>query len=134
MYHLLAICLVLHPQCIDESIHQHLREKNYHDKMGKMQQGDLSVRFCFFFLFSHPLFGLQIHYECVLIFLQEFEACFQFACPKFLSPSPPPTTAPAEDYIKEATKHQTSVFMDEVKQQINLPTIRRFFVFKKLEI
>ncbi|XP_074000255.1 eukaryotic translation initiation factor 3 subunit l [Rhodnius prolixus] len=98
MYHLLAICLVLHPQCIDESIHQHLREKNYHDKMGKMQQGDLS----------------------------EFEACFQFACPKFLSPSPPPTTAPAEDYIKEATKHQTSVFMDEVKQQINLPTIRSY--------
>jgi len=43
MYHLLAICLVLHPQCIDESIHQALREKNYHEKMYKMQYGELSV-------------------------------------------------------------------------------------------
>lgn len=43
MYHLLAICLVLHPQCIDESIHQVLREKNYHEKMYKMQYGELSV-------------------------------------------------------------------------------------------
>jgi translation initiation factor 3 subunit L len=45
MYHLLAICLVLHPQCIDESIHQVLREKNYHEKMYKMQYGELNVCF-----------------------------------------------------------------------------------------
>lgn len=43
MYHLLAICLVLHPQCIDESIQQTLREKSYHEKMYKMQYGDLQV-------------------------------------------------------------------------------------------
>jgi len=99
MYHLLAICLVLHPQCIDESIHQVLREKNYHEKMYKMQYGELS----------------------------EFESCFLFACPKFLSPAPPPADATGDyDYVKEAIKHQTQVFMDEVRQQKMLPTIRSY--------
>lgn len=98
MYHLLAICLVLHPQCIDEGLQQALREKNYHEKMYKMQYGDLA----------------------------EFEACFLYACPKFLSPCPPPPDAPNEDYVKEAIKHQTSVFMEEVAQQKMLPTIRSY--------
>ena len=98
MYHLLAICLVLHPQCVDESIQQVLREKNYTEKMYKMQYGDL----------------------------QEFEQCFTFACPKFLLASPPPADAPPEDYMKDAMKHQTQVFMDEVKQQKMLPTIRSY--------
>ncbi|XP_066993744.1 eukaryotic translation initiation factor 3 subunit L [Anabrus simplex] len=98
MYHLLAICLVLHPQCIDESIQQVLREKNYHEKMYKMQYGDLA----------------------------EFEACFLHACPKFLSPSPPPADASMDDYVKEPTMHQTQVFMDEVRQQKMLPTIRSY--------
>lgn len=43
MYHLLIICLVLHPQNIDESLQQTLKEKNYHDKMIKMQYGDHGV-------------------------------------------------------------------------------------------
>lgn len=102
MYHLLAICLVLHPQCIDESIQQVLRDKNYHEKMYKMQMGDL----------------------------QEFENCFLFACPKFLSATPPSITDPSEatcdDYVKEAITHQTQVFMDEVTQQKMLPTIRSY--------
>ncbi|KAI5719349.1 hypothetical protein M8J76_008970 [Diaphorina citri] len=102
MYHLLAICLVLHAQCIDESIQQVLRDKNYHEKMFKMQMGDV----------------------------QEFENCFLFACPKFLSATPPSVTDPSEattdDYVKEAIKHQTQVFMDEVNQQKMLPTIRSY--------
>lgn len=98
MYHLLAICLVLHPQCIDESIQQVLREKNYHDNMYKMQCGDLEV----------------------------FRNFFVFACPKFVSPCPPPFDAPIEDYVKEPLEHQTMVFMDEVKQQLELPTIRSY--------
>lgn len=98
MYNLLAICLVLHPQCIDESIQQVLREKNYHEKMYKMQYGDLA----------------------------EFESCFLYACPKFLSPVPPPADSSPEDYTKEAIKHQTQVFMDEVQQQRMLPTIRSY--------
>ncbi|KAI5645506.1 RNA polymerase i-associated factor PAF67 domain-containing protein [Phthorimaea operculella] len=97
MYHLLAICLVLHPQCVDESIQQVLREKNYHEKMFKMQYGDLT----------------------------EFESCFTFACPKFLSPCPPPIE-PGVSYGRDAVKHQTHVFMDEVRQQKMLPTIRSY--------
>ena len=69
MYVLLAMCLVLHPQRIDESLHSMLKEKNYAEKMNKMQGGDLS----------------------------EFEACFTFACPKFLSPVPPPIEGIAAD-------------------------------------
>ena len=65
MYVLLAMCLVLHPQRIDESLHSMLKEKNYADKMNKMQGGDTQT------------------------VLNEFEACFTFACPKFLSPVPP---------------------------------------------
>ena len=37
MYTLLAICLVLHPMCVDESIQQSLREKNFHEKMYKIE-------------------------------------------------------------------------------------------------
>ena len=36
MYVLLAICLVLHPQRIDESLHSSLKEKAYAEKMNKM--------------------------------------------------------------------------------------------------
>ena len=61
MFVLLAICLVLHPQRIDESLLTTLREKNYAEKMNKMQRGELA----------------------------EFETCFTFSCPKFLSPVPP---------------------------------------------
>lgn len=96
MYHLLAICLVLHPQCIDESIQQVLREKNYNDNMYKMQCGDMEV----------------------------FKYFFVFACPKFVSPCPPLDSQ--DDYVKEPLEHQTQVFMDEVKQQLELPTIRSY--------
>lgn len=64
---------------------QVLREKNYHEKMFKMQYGDLG----------------------------EFESCFTFACPKFMSPCPPPIE-PGSNYGRDAIKHQTQVFMDEV--------------------
>ncbi|CAD6224788.1 GSCOCG00005553001-RA-CDS [Cotesia congregata] len=98
MYHLLAICLVLHPQCIDEGLQQALRERNYHEKMYKMQYGDIV----------------------------EFESCFLFACPKFFSSTPPSPDSTREDYTKDAIKHQTQVFMDEVIQQKMLPTIRSY--------
>merc|ERR1712012_811555 len=102
MYVLLAMCLVLHPQRIDESLHSMLKEKNYAEKMNKMQGGDLS----------------------------EFEACFTFACPKFLSPVPPPIEGVAADAAgmvhKEPLKLQLKVFIDEVKQQMLLPAIRSY--------
>ncbi|XP_055847046.1 eukaryotic translation initiation factor 3 subunit L [Episyrphus balteatus] len=98
MYHLLAICLVLHPQCIDESIQQVLREKNYQDNMYKMQCGDLEA----------------------------FKMFFIFACPRFVSPCPPSADAPMEDYVKDPMEHQLQVFMDEVRQQKDVPTTRSY--------
>lgn len=97
MYTLLAICLVLHPQRIDESVHSHLRDK-FGDRMIKMQRGEL----------------------------QEFENSFSFACPKFLSPVPPSYDAEPGNYQKEQAILQMNVFMDEVKQQLQLHTIRSF--------
>jgi len=101
MYVLLAICLVLHPKRIDESIHSMLKEKNYSEKINKMQAGDLS----------------------------EFEACFAFACPKFLSPVPPSLDDKKDNVDsmhKEPLRLQQKVFMDEVRQQMILPTIRSY--------
>src|SRR5665811_1233567 len=43
MYTMLAICLVLHPQSIDESINSVLQDRKYADKISRMQQGDLKV-------------------------------------------------------------------------------------------
>merc|ERR1719230_23163 len=102
MYVLLAMCLVLHPKRIDESLHSMLKEKNYAEKMNKMQAGDLA----------------------------EFEQCFTFACPKFLSPVPPAIEENASDNAglihKEPLKLQLKVFLDEVNQQMILPTIRSY--------
>merc|ERR1719187_2056980 len=101
MYVLLAMCLVLHPQRIDESLHSMLKEKNYAEKMNKMQRGELP----------------------------EFETCFTFSCPKFLAPTPPtydldPTQT--EALHKEPLRIQLKVFMEEVQQQLMLPTIRSY--------
>jgi len=101
MFILLAICLVLHPKRIDESLHATLKEKSYAEKINKMQAGELS----------------------------EFEECFVFACPKFLPPVPPSLDAPhgsADGMHKEARNLQLRVFMDEVKQQMLLPTVRSY--------
>ena len=96
---LLAVCLVLHPQRIDESLHSTLKEKQYAEKTNKMQQGDLA----------------------------EFEACFNFACPKFLSAVPPSAEMlSSEAGHKEPLRLQLNVFMDEVKQQALLPTVRSY--------
>jgi len=101
MYTLLAICLVLHPQRIDESLHTTLRDKQYAEKMNKMQRGELP----------------------------EFEACFTFSCPKFLSPMPPnyeDNLTNSEIHHKEPLRLQLKVFMEEVQQQLMLPTIRSY--------
>lgn len=100
MFVLLAICLVLHPQRIDESIHTTLREKQYSEKMNKMQRGELA----------------------------EFEACYAFACPKFLSPVPPTyeIKTPEAEAHREPLRLQMKVFMEEVQQQLMLPTIRSY--------
>jgi len=99
MYTLLSICLVLHPQRIDESLHTTLREKQYSEKTNKMQRGEIA----------------------------EFEASFTFACPKFLSPVPPTyETLVGDEVHKEPLRLQLKVFMEEVQQQLMLPTIRSY--------
>lgn len=100
MYVLLAVCLVLHPKRIDESLHTTLKEKTYAEKINKMQNGELA----------------------------EFEECFLFGCPKFLSPVPPPLDglSPSESLHKEARNLQLRVFLDEVKQQMLLPSVRSY--------
>ena len=101
MYVLLALCITLHPQRIDESLHTTLREKNYAEKMNKMSRGELP----------------------------EFEACFTFSCPKFLSPVPPnydDVNFDGDALHKEPLRLQLKVFMDEVQQQLMLPTIRSY--------
>lgn len=103
MYHLLAMCLVLHPQRIDESLHSMLKEKSYADKMNRMLVGDRT----------------------------EFEGTFVFACPKFLSPVAPSFEGKglAESGVaahKEPLRQQLKVFMDEVSQQVLLPTVRSY--------
>lgn len=65
MYTLLAVCLVLHPQSIDESVQSVLTDK-YNQKMLSMSRGDRD----------------------------EFSKSFLFASPKFLSPVPPPVEGP----------------------------------------
>lgn len=103
MYQLLSICLVLHPQYIDESIQQTLREKNLIDKIARMQSGDLN----------------------------EFESIFMFSCPKFLCPTSPAPDTVTEDHTRDATKYQAQIFIDEVRQQEMLPTIRSYLKLYK---
>ena len=91
MYTLLAMCLVLHPQRIDESLHSMLKEKNYKEKMDKMQQGDLA----------------------------EFEASFTFACPKFLSPVPP-TIEGMEEIRRSSADDAKSSHREPLKLQLKV--------------
>ena len=62
--------------------------------------------------------------------MAEFEACFTFSCPKFLSPVPPAydtaATFDSDALHKEPLKLQLKVFMEEVQQQLMLPTIRSY--------
>jgi len=98
MYILLAMCLVLHPKRIDESLHGTLKDKNYQEKINRMQAGELN----------------------------EFQECFLFACPKFLPPVPPSLDEVGGMQHKEARNLQLRVFMDEVSQQMLLPVVRSF--------
>jgi len=103
MYALLSICVSLCPQRVDENVHAALRDK-YGEKMLKMQKGDLTI----------------------------FEELFVFACPKFINPAPPAYASIIEDPSKlqnvnqEAMQLQTKLFLNEVKQQTNIPTIRSY--------
>lgn len=60
-----------------------------------------------------------------------FRNFFVFGSPKFVSPCPPPLPSQMhndgdDDEFKDPMEHQTEVFMDEVRQQMELPTIRSY--------
>ncbi|XP_043210586.1 eukaryotic translation initiation factor 3 subunit L-like, partial [Amphibalanus amphitrite] len=97
MYTLLAMCLVLHPQSIDESVQSVLSEK-YQERMLKMSRGDR----------------------------KEFVDSFRHASPKFLSPVPPVQDGPIMGVSPlEPQRQQLNVFMDEVDQQVFLDAVSR---------
>lgn len=102
MYVMLALCLALHPQRIDESVTAQLQEK-FGEMYGKLQRGDVA----------------------------EFEKQFQFVCPKFVSAVPATFDADG-NYIESAVpkhepvKQQLSIFMEEVTQQLPLLVIRTY--------
>ena len=74
MYALLAICLSLCPQnkLIDENVSTQLKEK-YNDKMTKMQRYDDEA-------------------------YAAYDELFSYACPKFITPSPPVLDQPLTNY------------------------------------
>ena len=126
MYTMLAVCLVLHPQSIDESINAVLQDRKFAEKMARMQAGDLKVMGNF--SVSKYKRSICPNLTCFVCFcLQEFENCFLFACPKFLSPVPPSLENGATpDPNQEPLYIQKTIFLQEVAQQIYLPTVRSF--------
>lgn len=100
MYALLNVCLVLHPQRVDESVASVLQEK-YSESMMKMQRGEL----------------------------EEFEVVFRFACPKFLSPLAAVydfDVVTGQPSKTEPWRQQLKVFIDEVVQQLPILVIRSY--------
>lgn len=55
-----------------------------------------------------------------------FRQFFNIGSPKFVSPCPPAHDAEIRDYTKDPIEYQASVFMEEVEQQMQLPTIRSY--------
>lgn len=98
MYNLLAMCVTLYPIRIDESLSHQMKEKTGQEKLLRMQHGDKVA----------------------------FEESFTFACPKFVSPISPNYDAGPINFHKEPMLHQLKVFMEEIDQQAQLPTIRSY--------
>mmetsp|Transcript_15454 Transcript_15454/g.21320 ORF Transcript_15454/g.21320 Transcript_15454/m.21320 type:complete len:522 (-) Transcript_15454:322-1887(-) len=100
MYALISICLSLCPAAVrflDEGVSQTLREK-YNDKMVKMASGDLLL----------------------------FDELYTYACPKFITPCPPNFEDASCNYNQDAFRLQLNLFLDEVRPQTLLPTVRSF--------
>jgi len=110
MYVLLALCLALHPQRIDESVMTQMQDK-FGETYAKLQRGDIA----------------------------EFENQFKFICPKFVSAAPNfdsdgnfiESTTPRHEPVKQ----QTKIFLEEVEEQLPLLTIRSYLkLYKTMSI
>jgi translation initiation factor 3 subunit L len=100
MFGALAICLCLCPQQtgVDETLLSTLADK-FADKTARMGRGDESA----------------------------YEDLFSFACPKFVSPCAPDYDSPSSEAAnQEAYKLQLRLFLNEVRQTAQLPTIRTY--------
>jgi len=101
MYALLAMAVSLSPQQqTDDNLLATLRDK-FSDRLARMQSNNVDV--------------------------SAYEELFSFACPKFVSPSPPTyDDLPANYNPQEAYRLQLKLFLNTVEQQKMLPTIRSF--------
>ncbi|TPX41815.1 hypothetical protein SeMB42_g05275 [Synchytrium endobioticum] len=99
MYALLAMCVALCPQVVDENVDTLMREK-YGDQLSKMQRNETSA-------------------------MAVFEELFNFACPKFISPVAPNYDDP-KNTPQIPTALQTRIFLSEVRQQLYISTIRSY--------
>eukprot|EP01117_Protostelium_nocturnum_P000431 TRINITY_DN1049_c0_g1_i1.p1 TRINITY_DN1049_c0_g1~~TRINITY_DN1049_c0_g1_i1.p1 ORF type:complete len:607 (-),score=228.50 TRINITY_DN1049_c0_g1_i1:187-2007(-) len=102
MYSLLALCLSICPQRIDENILSTLREK-HNDKMQRILKGEEAP-------------------------IQEL---FNHGCPKFVNPAPVNYNTVNSDEAKpyavsEVSNVQTKLFVKDIKQQVFIPNIRSF--------
>lgn len=101
MYALLALALSLCPQgrLVEEGVSAALREKQG-ERMAKLARGDREA-------------------------YATYDELFSFACPKFVTPYPPPSfDAPLHNYNQDAYRLQLTMFLDEVRQQLALAEIR----------
>ncbi len=98
MYALVAICVAFHPTRLDDTIHSALREK-YGEQFLRLQRG------------GPESLGL-------------FEELFRSACPKFITPTPPDWDNPEVNV--DPIDHHTAIFMDEVKTNMWLPTVKSY--------
>lgn len=85
MLGLLAICVTFQPQYVDEAASGLLKDK-FGEKLARMKVGDDTA----------------------------FSELFTYACPKFVTPSPPNYDV-IKDYNMDALKLQLSLFMAEVR-------------------
>ncbi|KAI8850621.1 RNA polymerase I-associated factor PAF67-domain-containing protein [Chytridium lagenaria] len=99
MYALLVMAVTLMPQRIDENVHTAMREK-YGEQLAKLQkEGEES--------------------------LPVYEELYLFACPKFISPAPPKFDE-VQNMSQAPTQLQLRVYLDDIRQQILVPTIRSY--------
>ncbi|EGC38581.1 hypothetical protein DICPUDRAFT_53222 [Dictyostelium purpureum] len=96
MYALLTICQALYPNKIDENVNNNLKEK-FGDKLLRLQKGDLSV----------------------------YEELYTFAAPRCIGPVPPYISGYNVTAL-DSHRLQLSLFLEEVKQQSLLTTIRSY--------
>ncbi|CEM12161.1 unnamed protein product [Vitrella brassicaformis CCMP3155] len=97
MYQLLLLCVCLHPHRLDESINMYLKDKHA-DRHARLLKDDE----------------------------QEYIDVFNYASPKFVHPGYPPFDDMDDYDPTELSRTQVEVFLEEVRHQKLVPTIRSF--------